>query len=463
MEDILNEIISLSEKKRGEKLPTQQGEDLQDDSQTKLSGGKKPDRGKNRHGGEKHHGRKKHQLGGDPPMGTVPPSTEDAPPSSAWDSSTVCSVDEDMSVQKASLFSRIISERRRMSGDRNLDEEKTHLGDIEQGINQVSPQATQICADARQDPPVDERTPLCQQPNTFNSYLLTVNQINTHISCIYKNIDKINSWKQKIDFNIYDTEELNGKINATISHTEEIVSQVMTKIFLLNEENKQFEASSNLLSEIKLRTNIFIDVVQKYKTCINKYKNVCHHYYEHVNANLLKQYRLICPSVSATDGEDVGKRRRSSNNSTSQGKASKGGRARTDLDDIEQFFNLQKKNNYGNLGDHLHPENTDTVNIQKMKKKYKELKMLEKNISTLNDLYIELAYVVKKRTNYINSIENNVYQVKDYTDDALHNIVAAKRYNALVKRKIFYFSVFLLVVALIILFPVFFNYTYSGG
>ncbi|CAA9990304.1 syntaxin, putative [Plasmodium knowlesi strain H] len=460
MEDILNDIISLSEKKRGEKkLGNQQGDhqDIhQDDNQTKISAGR-------RHEGKNNQGRRKQKLESDLPGGAVPASTEDAPPSSTWDSSTVCSVDEDMSVEKANLFSRIINERRKIKGDRRASLEKTNFGDIEQGIHQVTLQGTQRCVDAPHDYSIDEHTPLCQHPNTFNSYLLTVNQINTQISSIYKNIDKINSWKEKIDFNIYDTEELNAKINSTIKNTEHIISQVMTSIFSLNEENKQFEASTHVVSEIKLRTNIFIDVVQKYKACINKYKNICHHYYEHVNANLLKQYRLICPNV--IDAEDGG-RKRKTNSTTSQGKVCKGGRekSRTDLDDIEHFFNLQKKNNYGNLGEHVHahPENADGVNIQKMKKKYKELKALEKNISALNDLYIELAYVVKKRTNYINSIENNVYQVKDYTDDAIHNIVAAKRYNALVKRKIFYFSLFLLVIALIILFPIFFNYsTYS--
>ncbi|GAB68394.1 syntaxin [Plasmodium cynomolgi strain B] len=438
MEDILNEIISLSEEKRGRKFGSQGGGDHEDDRQTNLSGEK-------RHGGKA--------------------------PQSTWDSSTVCSVDDEaMSAEKASLFSRIINERRRKSGgrSRNNNEEETHFGDIhqdiEQGINESSNRTTHQATHRS----VDEHTPLCQQTNNFNSYLLTVNQINTHISCIYKNIDKINAWKQKIDFNIYDTEELNAKINSTISNTEDIISEVKISLFNLNEENKQFEISPNLLlSEVKLRTNIFIDVVQKYKACVNKYKSVCCHYYEHVNANLLKQYRLICPSV--TDGEDRRGRRRSSG--MPQGKVCKGGRASggaaggaassggADLDDIEQFFNLQKKNSYSNLGDHIHPNDADRVNIQKMKKRYKELKTLERNISALNELYIELAYVVKKRTNYINSIENNVYQVKDYTDDALHNIVAAKRYHALVKKKLFYFSVFLLVVALVILFPVFFNYS----
>ncbi|KJP85797.1 hypothetical protein AK88_04556 [Plasmodium fragile] len=456
MEDILNEIISLSEKKRSEQLDAQGGEDHQDDNQTKMSGEK-------RHGRKASKKCKKHQSASDLPTGIVPPSTEGAPPSSTWDSSTVCSVDEDISAEKASLFSRIISQRRKANGGRNLeDEEEARLGDIEQGIHGVTHPGSQKCVDGPHDSTADERTPLCQQQNTFNTYLLSVNQINTHISCIYKNVDKINSWKQKIDFNIYDTEELNAKINSTISNTEDIISQVMTHIFNLNEENKQFESNNNLLSEIKLRTNIFIDVVQKYKACINKYKNVCHHYYEHVNANLMKQYRLICPSV--TDGEEGSNRKKTSNNNTSQGKWSKGARPRADLEDIEQFFNMQKNNSYTNLaGDHVHPDNADGVNIQQMKKRYKELKTLEKNIAALNDLYIELAYVVKKRTNYINSIENNVYQVKDYTDDALHNIVAAKKYNALVKRKIFYFSIFLLVVALIILFPVFFNYSVHWG
>ncbi|EUD66452.1 hypothetical protein C922_03086 [Plasmodium inui San Antonio 1] len=475
MEDILNEIISLSEKKkRGGKLPTQGGGDHQADSQTEVSEGKphkEKHHGESRHGGKAHKRGSKQQVGEDLPTGVVPPSTEGAPPSSAWDSSTVCSVDEDMSAEKASLFSRIISERRRTTGCRNEDDEEGALfGDIEQGIHRDTHHNTHTCVDGpytsvdgTHDCPVDERTPLCQKSSNFNSYLLTVNQINTDISSIYKNIDKINSWKQKIDFNIYDTEELNGKINSTISNTEDIISQVMKNIFHLNEENKQFETGTNLLSEIKLRTNIFIDIVQKYKACINKYKNVCHHYYEHVNANLLKQYRLICPSV--TDGEEAGgggRRRKgmAGRNTTSGGKVCKG--ARADLADMEQFFNMQKKNRYSNLTEHRPPDNADGVNIQKMRKRYKELKTLEKNISALNDLYIELAYVVKKRTNYINSIENNVYQVKDYTDDALNNIVAAKKYNALVKRKIFYFSVFLLVVALIILFPVFFNYSAYG-
>ncbi|KMZ90920.1 syntaxin [Plasmodium vivax Mauritania I] len=453
MEDILNEIISLSEKKRGGKSGSQTEISQAEISQAEISGG-------THHGGTTlHRGKapkrwKTQEQGGDQPTGVAPPSPEGAAPSSTWDSSTVCSADEDMSAEKASLFSRIISERRR----RASGEEAQPCVDALQDAH--------ICADTPQDPPVSERTPLCQQTHTLNSYLLHVNQINEEIACIYKSVDKINGWKQKIDFNIYDSEELNAKISLTICQTEETISNVMKRIFSLNEENKRFERSSNLLSEIKLRANIFIDVVQKYKTCVNKYKNVCHQYYEHVNAKLVKQYRLLCPG-GASGGRQSGGRQSSGRQSSGRQSGQRSGskqsnrrsaapRGRADLDDIEHFFSLQK-NSHSNLGEHVHPENADGINIQKMKARYKELKTLERNISSLNDLYIELAYVVKKRTNYINSIESDVYQVKDYTDDALHNIVAAKRYNALVKRKLFYFSVFLLVVALVILFPVFFN------
>lgn len=123
---------------------------------------------------------------------------------------------------------------------------------------------------------------------------------------------------------------------------------------------------------------------------------------------------------------------------------------------VEDFLNSNKNSFYEN---NIFCTNVEQIEIEKIKKKYNELKNLENNILSLNELYIELAYVIKKRKNLINNIENNVFQVKEYTQDALNNIVDAKKYNSMIKQRILYFSIFLLIVAFIILFPVFFNYT----
>ncbi|VWU51802.1 syntaxin, Qa-SNARE family [Hepatocystis sp. ex Piliocolobus tephrosceles] len=281
----------------------------------------------------------------------------------------------------------------------------------------------------------DETTPLFLNKQTLNNYLVTVNDINTNISNIYKNIDKINVIKKKIDLNIYDNEKLYTKINVIINNSEEIVKYIKIKINALNEENENFEKNNTMVSEIKLRINIFIDVVNKYKTCINKYKNICNQYYEHVNKNVIKHYKLIHPNLSDHNIHKLLKQNKLS---------------------IDTFQNINK-NSYKN--DMLYCTNIEQFEVEKIKQKHKELKKLETNIISLNELYIELAYVIKKRKNLINNIEDNVYQVKNYTEDALHNIVEAKRYNTIIKKKILYFSIFLLIVAFIILCPVLFNYS----
>ncbi|CRG95824.1 syntaxin, Qa-SNARE family, putative [Plasmodium gallinaceum] len=363
MEDILNEIISLSEKKREEKE-------------------------------EKEKKKKKKNT------------SKDDDNYNFCDASTNCTVDDDLNIEKINIFSKIINDNKTNESDMFEDIEKN------------------IC----------ENTPLFQNENTLNTYLLNVNDININISNIYKNIDKINVIKKKIDLNIYDNEKLYKKVNLIINDSEKIIEYIKIKINDLNKENNEFEKSSNMISEIKLRINIFIDVVNKYKGCINKYKNICNQYYEYVNKNIIKHYKLIHPNLS---DHKIHKLIKQNNHS------------------IEDFLNMNKT--YQNSD--IYSTNVEQIEIEKIKEKYNELKNLEKSILSLNELYIELAYVIKKRKNVINNIENNVFQVREYTEDALINIIEAKKYNAMIKQKILYFSIFLLIVAFIILFPIFFNFT----
>ncbi|SBT30457.1 SNARE protein, putative [Plasmodium ovale wallikeri] len=370
MEDILNEIISLNEKKKEGKVKKEYSsrKNGKDDviRREELTDRQRKRDDRTDDGGSR--GKRRGSL-----------SVEDNVVN-ACDASTICTVDDDMAIEKAQVFSKIINDNKSYESD-------FFYKDIEKNV--------------------DENTPLFQNGRkTLNSYLLTVNDINTNISNIYKNMEKINVIKKKIDLNIYDNEKLYTKINVIINSSEEIVTYIKAKINKLSLENDDFEKNSNMISEIKLRVNIFIDIINKYKCCINKYKNICNQYYEHVNKNIIKHYKLIHPNLSEHSIHKLLKQ---------------GGQ------NVEEFLNINKSS-YQNT--EFYCTNMEQIEIEKIKEKYKELKNLEKNILALNELYIELAYVIKKRKNLINNIENNVFQVKEYTEDALQNIVEAKRTNS---------------------------------
>lgn len=331
------------------------------------------------------------------------------------DTSTCCTI-EDINTEKATIFSNIIKNKKERK-DADI------FSDLEKNINEKTPLF-----------PNTNDINNNNNENNINSYLIQVDEINTNISVIYKNIDKINVLKKKIDLNIYDNEKLYKKVNIVIEQSEQIVEQIKKQINQLNAENDEYEKNVKLISEIKLRINIFLDTVNKYKSCINKYKNICNQYYEHINKNLIKRYKLINPNISSQALQKLLKQ--------------------NNYDTFEETLNIE--NIYSN--NLMNSMNVEQIEYEKMKQIYKELKYLEKNILSLNELYIELAYVIKKRKNLINSIENNVYQVKDYTEDALINIIEAKKYNKLIKQKIMYFSTFLLIVAFIVLFPILFNF-----
>ncbi|SOV19074.1 syntaxin, Qa-SNARE family [Plasmodium gaboni] len=427
MEDILNEIISLSEKKRKEEQLKGMEEKEKKHENDHIVDIKKIREEKSEYDFNirkenkdtiKDIITKKKKKSSD--------SIKDDNTSIYCDASTICTIDDDINIEKANIFSKIIYDKK-MSEDNysnissinnnNYDYDILYFNDLEKNI--------------------DENTPLKVNGynNNLNSYLLHVNDINTNISSIYKNIDKINVIKKKIDLNIYDNEKLYNKVNVIITNSEDIVKYIKLKINELNNENNEFEKNSNMVSEIKLRINIFIDVVNKYKSCINKYKNICNQYYEYVNKNIIKHYKLIHPNLN---DHTIHKLLKQNNNN------------------VEDFLNINKNSFYEK---NIFCTSVEQIEIEKLKKKYNELKNLENNILSLNELYIELAYVIKKRKNLINNIENNVFQVKEYTQDALNNIVDAKKYNAMIKKRILYFSIFLLIVAFIILFPIFFNYT----
>ncbi|CDO66787.1 syntaxin, Qa-SNARE family [Plasmodium reichenowi] len=431
MEDILNEIISLSEKKRKE----EQLKDMEEKDKKKENDHivdikkireEKSDydfkiRKENKNTIKDIISNKKKKSSD---------SIKDDNTSIYCDASTICTIDDDINIEKANIFSKIIH-------DKKMNEDNySNISNINNNNNN-NYYDDDILYFKDLENNIDENTPLKVNGfnNNLNSYLLHVNDINTHISSIYKNIDKINVIKKKIDLNIYDNEKLYNKVNVIITNSEDIVKYIKLKINELNNENNEFERNSNMVSEIKLRINIFIDVVNKYKSCINKYKNICNQYYEYVNKNIIKHYKLIHPNLN---DHTIHKLLKQNNNN------------------VEDFLNINKNSFYEN---NIFCTNVEQIEIEKIKKKYNELKNLENNILSLNELYIELAYVIKKRKNLINNIENNVFQVKEYTQDALNNIVDAKKYNAMIKQRILYFSIFLLIVAFIILFPVFFNYT----
>ncbi|SBT72146.1 syntaxin, Qa-SNARE family, putative [Plasmodium malariae] len=441
MEDILKEIISLSEKKKKEGKGMHehvQEENCMNGENSKrgenLKGGKlKCENGKERKHNDDLKKKKKKKKRGDSFLVHSEERTD-------WgdDASTICPMEDDISIEKANIFSRIINNNK-------TNEYNVYFKDIEKNVDENTPLFHSVSRLSTSSQ-LDSTTQL-DETNPLNTYLLTVNDINMNIANIYKNIDKINVIKRKIDLNIYDNEKLYTKVNVIINSSEEIINYIKIKINQINKDNENFEKgnnsgssshsscgsrSSTMLSEIKLRVNIFIDVVNKYKCCINKYKNICNHYYEHVNKNIMKHYKLIHPNIS---DHSIHKLLKQSNYT------------------IEDFLNI----NNTCYNNNMYCTDIEQIQIEKVKEKYKQLKKLEKNISALNELYIELAYVIKKRKNIINDIENNTFQMKEYTDDALLNIIEAKRYNALIKQKIVYFSVFLLIIAFIILCPVFFN------
>lgn len=109
-----------------------------------------------------------------------------------------------------------------------------------------------------------------------------------------------------------------------------------------------------MVSEIKLRINIFIDVVNKYKSCINKYKNICNQYYEYVNKNIIKHYKLIHPNLK---DHTIHKLLKQNNNN------------------VEDFLNSNKNSFYEN---NIFCTNVEQIEIEKIKKKYNELKKSRK-------------------------------------------------------------------------------------
>ncbi|ETW34006.1 hypothetical protein PFTANZ_05279 [Plasmodium falciparum Tanzania (2000708)] len=437
MEDILNEIISLSEKKRKKEQLKDMEEKNKKNKNDHIVDIKKIREEKSEYDFKIRKENKntikdiisnKKKKSSD--------SIKDDNTSIYCDASTICTIDDDINIEKANIFSKIIHDKK-MNEDNYSNISNINNNNNNNNNNNYYYYDDDILYFKDLENNIDENTPLKVNGfnNNLNSYLLHVNDINTHISSIYKNIDKINVIKKKIDLNIYDNEKLYNKVNVIITNSEDIVKYIKLKINELNNENNEFERNSNMVSEIKLRINIFIDVVNKYKSCINKYKNICNQYYEYVNKNIIKHYKLIHPNLK---DHTIHKLLKQNNNN------------------VEDFLNSNKNSFYEN---NIFCTNVEQIEIEKIKKKYNELKNLENNILSLNELYIELAYVIKKRKNLINNIENNVFQVKEYTQDALNNIVDAKKYNSMIKQRILYFSIFLLIVAFIILFPVFFNYT----
>lgn len=96
-----------------------------------------------------------------------------------------------------------------------------------------------------------------------------------------------------------------------------------------------------------------------------------------------------------------------------------------------------------------------------VKKKYEEVSILEKNITELHNLLLDLANLVVTQGEYLNDIESNILHTNDHIDESIEHLQISNIYQKnIIKQKcciVIIFISILVIILIIIMFIIYLN------
>ncbi|KJP86551.1 hypothetical protein AK88_03842 [Plasmodium fragile] len=258
-----------------------------------------------------------------------------------------------------------------------------------------------------------------ERNDDLRSYVDAVHSIKQEIKQIYTVIDDIEVLRKKINLAITTEQEnelsmlLNMQIkngNNTISSIKMEIKNVRKKFLLKSQQNKI------------MKKNIHDNLIHVFKKALHSYQQIQNEYNESMKDKMSRHIKIIYPHYTDEDISSV-----------------------LNHDDINTQnlvkWKLQGHDNLKNALTHV-------------ESKYRDVKTLEKNVCDLHQTIVELSALIEMNDEVISSIHDNVNDAQYFTEKANVDLIDARNIQRSTSKWMFYISMGILIVVLIICLPV---------
>jgi len=224
----------------------------------------------------------------------------------------------------------------------------------------------------------------------LNDFFSQVEEIKEAMAQITENIATMKGLYSKLltATSTEDAQELRQKVGEVRSATDKIAQQMRIKMKKMRKENDDFEKShDNDPSLVKIRSNMHGTLVRKFLDLMQEYQAMLTKYDKKFRDKAYKEVQIVAPDASPEDIDEV-------------------------LESGEEAI-FQKHI----MEDRKHAKAKQTLDY--LKEKHNDLLALEKSITELNQLFMDMAILVETQGDLIDQIEFSVMNSKAFTEKAV--------------------------------------------
>jgi len=256
----------------------------------------------------------------------------------------------------------------------------------------------------------------------LNDFFSQVEEIKEAMAQITENIATMKGLYSKLltATSTEDAQELRQEVGEVRSATDKIAQQMRIKMKKMRKENDDFEKShDNDPSLVKIRSNMHGTLVRKFLDLMQEYQAMLTKYDKKFRDKAYKEVQIVAPDASPEDIDEV-------------------------LESGEEAI-FQKHI----MEDRKHAKAKQTLDY--LKEKHNDLLALEKSITELNQLFMDMAILVETQGDLIDQIEFSVMNSKAFTEKAVVTLQeTAKIVTNTRKKKVCIVITVILIILLIV-------------
>ncbi|KAL8274737.1 hypothetical protein Esti_001342 [Eimeria stiedai] len=262
------------------------------------------------------------------------------------------------------------------------------------------------------------------------AYFQKVDVLKAALAEIGEKVDHLQALKTRVveATNPDEEKDLSHELHKVLDSATLLTHKCKRALDVLKAENRAFaEAESGSLSkvsELQIRTNLHQTLAAQLQQQVQLLQVRQAGYRLQVKKKVLRQIKIVFPE--AVDAEIEGL---------------------VDSGELTAATAIKMRV----TGTHQTLRNA-TADIQD---KYRDIRRLEQSVAELHQMFVELSFLVEAQGEMVEHIQYSVSQAKEYTAKAEKELLQARRNQKSAKARMFWISVILIVLATLVLVPVF--------
>lgn len=277
----------------------------------------------------------------------------------------------------------------------------------------------------RSDSDVESGEPTADEESTaeLNEFFSQVEEIKEAMAQITENISTMKGLYSKLltATSTEDAQELRKEVGDVRAATDKIAQQMRVKMKKMRKENDDFANShENDPSLVKIRSNMHGSLVRKFLDLMQEYQAMLTKYDKKFRDKAYKEVQIVAPDASPEEIDEV---------------LESGGE--------EAIFQKHI------MEDRKHAKAKQTLDY--LKEKHNDLLALEKSITELNQLFMDMAILVETQGDLIDQIEFSVMNSKAFIEKGVETIRQTEKIVINTrKKKVCIVITVILIIALVV-------------